>query len=334
MTMDQFFIDSLLMFSIAPYLVQVVDLKDIPQDLNNINNGTLVKYLEQYFASIRGAMNKASSNGGSQQRTFVYVDPYKGSVNSVAGYYKAGVYGHQSEIFNTSSKKTVHIRKKDEADLLPFHFNFYFPVTQNIADRTRGLLLLSRINNAGVRSIISPHLIESFSKAHPGLKLKIERFLPEKIVSNFTKDGSVKKIILVKNTLPKDLADAVSPNDYKKVQSMELIIKAKRYSKFDDVNWVMNRFKNGNSKFDPKAIFTLGDFTPDRVKVELTTGGRKRTIDMGNLHKIVAYVEIEKPTIGVGNLITPQCWLDEADELADDIFLSWDIQTPKWNSSV
>lgn len=322
------------MFSIAPYFVQVVDLQEVPQDLNNINKGTLLSYLNGYFKGIQGVLTNAGGSTGTQQRTFTYVAPYTGCPGVVSGWYEAGVYGHRSNIYDVQTKALVHAKGKHQADMLPFHFNFYVPVTPNPADRTRGLLLLSRINNSGVRGIVAPHLIDSFNKAHPGLKLKIERFLPEKVVKNFTQDGAVKKIILIKNTLPKDLANAVSPNDYKSVHNMEVIIRAKRKSKFDDVNWMLNGFNSGLGKFDPKAVFTLGDFTPDKVKVELVSGGRTRTVDMGNLHKIVSYIEIAKPTLDVGNLITPQCWLNEADDLADDIFLSWAVNTHKWNSSV
>ena len=319
------------MFSIAPYLFQVLDSKEIPQDLKLINGGSFHSYLKNYFSSIKDKPSQIPVTGTQQYKTYVFKKEYLGDAHSVAGLFQTGIYGFESDIYSFAAKKVSHRRKKDEADMLPFNFSFYTPASKDINDRLKGLLLLGRFNTLGIRGIVVPNLIEHFGTANPGLKLKIERYVPASLITSVMHGAKVKKIRLIKSGLPKDLANALSPTDYAKVLDFECVIRPKRRTWFSDVNWALDAM---SKKFDPKAAFSLGEFTPDRVKIEMAKGTKVRTVDLSNFGKLSSNINLENVAVGSDGYIGASDWLAEADSLADDIFLSWDSGVPKWNSRV
>lgn len=324
-----------LMFAIAPYIFYVVDDKDTRQDLSSINGVKFLEILKQYFSGIinRQIIMPQTAGAVGVGKTFVFQKSYKGSSGSFAGLYKTGEYGFETEIYSFSRKKVSHQRKVDEADMMPFNFCFYMAQSKIKADRFNGLLLLSRFNNYGIKDIVSPDLIDFFAKANPGLNLKIERYVPEKLVSKFVQSAHVTKIRLIRRGLPADLAGVLSQKDQAKVQSLECIIRPQRKTWFSDIDWALNQLDK-TTKFDPKATFTLGEFTPDRVKLEMVSNGLKRTFDMGNLGKISSNILLENVTVGRDGYVANKDWLREFDKLADEIFQSWSVSVPKWKTEV
>lgn len=319
------------MFSIAPYIFRVVDGKGISQDLSNINGSSLKDIVSSYLTSIKDNPKVVKLGVGIQEKSYIFRKVYAGTSNSVAGLFQTGTQGFESEIYHLGNKIVSHQRVKDEADMLPFHFSFYFPDSTNKSDRLKGLLLLSRFNTLGIRSIVIPDLISYFSKAYPGFKLEVERFVPEALMSAVTKNSQVKKIRLIRTTLPKDFADKLSAGDRKKVLNFECVIRPVRRSSFTDIDWALQAVKN---KFDPKSVLSLGEFTPDRVKIEIAAGKKKRTVDLANLGKISSNIDIDHVKVGANGHIDAIDWLKESDELADDVFLSWSVTIPQWNSQV
>ncbi len=303
------------MHAISPYMISVVDGSGVMQDLWNINGKSFFDYLKNiYYPSIKG-VQKITQNPTSVDfgKNFIFKDLYQGTANSIAGVYQTGLYGFDSEIFDTVKNKVAYNRGNHQSDMRPFHFSFYVPKNGKVANQLRGYLLLYRINNSGIRGIVMPDLIMSFSKAFPGLSLRVDKVIPTAVVSSLAKAATIKKIRIIQRTLPADYS------------------KPKRNTSFDDINWFLNAIGN---KVSANSIFTIPGATVEKVKVEIAKGKKKRTVDVGNLDKISSVIEIDKPLIGSHGHIDAQFWLDEADSLADDLFFENNVVIPAWQSLV
>mgnify|MGYP007066787035 CR=1 FL=1 len=227
------------MHSITPYLIKVVDDKNVPQDLWNINGGSFYDYLKKiYFPKIiNNQIITRQPTGTELGQNFILRKIYTGTSESVAGSIDVGVFGFESTIFDTQTKSVAHQRSKMQSDLQPFNFVFYTAKSNNLAHRLFGFLTLSRFNNRGIREIISPNLIFDFESTYPGLRLIIEKTVPAQVMSSIVKGGNVKTIRIFENTMSSDISALLSPKDQKKFHEVEIIVKPKPRTWFSDVIW-------------------------------------------------------------------------------------------------
>lgn len=314
------------MFAIAPYLVEVRDDSKQEQDLwDFFHKNTLHDVLTDYFQQ---NLNKYQSSTANAQRMFMVSHLCAGTPTSVAGIYKTGQFGFESQIYSINAKKVTHNRKTDEADMLPFYFSFYMPKNTTASQRTRGLLLLGRFHALGVRHITVPHLQQHFKQRFNSLSLNVSRVVPKMVVESLLKDGTLKTIRLVKKNLPTDIADVFSQTDRDQIQEIEMVFRSKRKSCFQDVNWILNAFE---SNAPASQIITIPSFPHDNVKLEVQLDGRKRTINIGKPGNISSNIELDLQPDTDGHPKISE-WLEAADDLAANIVASWGVSGANWKS--
>jgi len=314
-------------FAIAPYHVEVLDSRRQPQDLWNFyHKNSLRDHVAKYLKSIVDLPINSDPT-----KAFVLRKIFASTPESIGGVFRTGLMGFESEIFNVAAKAVTHNRKKEEADLVPFPFSFYMPKNVHASQRTRGLLLLSRFNTSGIRGIVVPHLRSNFAATFPDYTLNVERVLPDTVMKSLLANGEVKKIRLVKKTLPKDYADVLSDSDKQKFADLEVVLRTKKNCVFSDVDWLMKLL---DKKSNINSVFTLPDFTPDNIKVELNHGGKSRTVNVGSPGQISSNIDISHVAVDGTGHIASQDWLNEADDLASEIFQSWGARGVAWKSKV
>jgi hypothetical protein len=262
---------------------------------------------------------------------FLVSKMHKGTSTSVSGIYQTGEFGFESDIYSTNRKAISHRRQTDEADMLPFNFSFYLPKDTTTAQRKRGLLLLGRFNQHGIRQLTIPHLQVSFKNTFQDLSLSIERVVPRVVMETLLERGSLKTIRLVKKQLPRDLADIFSDSDKDKVADFEIVIKSKRRSSFSDIDWLMRAVEN---RQHPSQIITMPAMQPDNIKLEIIVDGRSRVVDLGNPGKLSSNIELDSISPDRNGHPKTADWLKEADQLASSIVNSWGVRNMTWSSSV
>ncbi|QGW82119.1 hypothetical protein [Variovorax paradoxus] len=313
------------MFSIAPYYVEIVDDKKQPIDVWNIQkNVNLRGVVEQFLASVVDQPLVRETH--QAKKTYVLRKLFTGSPRTVGGRYQTGHYGFESDIWDTVKKASAHKRTKVQADMLPFLFNFYFPKSTNAAQQKRGLLLLGRFNTMGIRSMIMPELKKYVAAAHPGLELRVDKVAPTAVVTTLLNQGQVKKIRLVKKSLPSDFASVLGNADKPEFLDLEYVFRLKRNSFFTDVDWIK---KLVAGKIQTKDIFTISpDNQPDNIKVEIVHGSKTRVIDLGNRGKVSPNIDItDDVRVDATGHPDPESWLEQADDLASEILSSWGLST-------
>jgi hypothetical protein len=316
------------MFSIAPYLIQVLDEKKQPVNLwNFFGNNSLKDYLDLYYAS---NLNKHVTMP-KYKKTFLVSKNCKGSLTSVAGIYETGTFGFKSRIYSTTKLATAHDRQADEADMHPFYFSYYFMKNAPMAQQVRGLLLLSRFGALGVRGMTIPHLQTSFKNQFPMFTLDVKRVLPKSVLEALLKVGSLKTIRLIKNTLPKDLANKFSQSDEVKIKEVEMIIQTKKNMVFSDVQWLWDSI---NEKKSANDILTLDSFQPDNIKLDIKIGNSIRVLDVKNPGKMSSNIDVSDIAIDQNGHPNLEEWLLRADELAGNIASSWGVPNIAWKTDV
>lgn len=316
------------MFAIVPYLIQVLDDKKQPINLwDFFSNNSLKDFLDDYYSA---NLNKHITIP-KHKKAFLVSKKCKGSPTSVAGIYETGTFGFKSRIYSTSKLATAHNREVDEADMHPFYFSYYFMKSVPMAQQVRGILLLSRFGTLGVRGMTIPHLQTSFKNQFPTFTLDIKRVLPTSVLEALMKSGQLKTIRLIKNTLPKDLANKFSQSDEVKIKEIEMVIQTKKNMIFSDVQWLWDSI---NNKKPANEILTTDSFQPDNIKLDIKIGNAIRVLDVKNPGKMSSNIDVSDIVVDQNGHPNFEAWLLRADELAGNIASSWGVPNLNWSTTV
>lgn len=321
------------MHGIAPYTFKVIDENGVTQDLWNINGISFLSYLrDTYFKSIYDvSMVSQEAADGVVGKNYILDQLFHSTETSVAGRISTGEFGYEAQIFDNQKKSYTGKREKYESTMLPFYFCFYSPKTTNSLDHMIGVLLLSRFNSRGIRSIVLPHLVANFDSAFPGLRLVVEKVVPTSFVNAVLRGAEIKKIRLTTNKLPENYRDVLTAADFDNVYEVETVIKPRPRSFFSKPDW-MSSLSHG---VPVNTIVSVPNSEVTKLKVEIATGkGRSRTVNIADVNRMVANIEIDKPEITSANHISSNCWMREADSLADDYFLELGLRLSDWKNLV
>ncbi len=321
------------MHGISPYIFKVTDLEGVSQDLWNIQGISFLEYLKEgYFRDIFDVSRiTQQAMPGVIGKNYILDEIYESTSDSACGRFSTGEFGVEAPILDVQQKIYTGKREFHESTMLPFYFGFYTPNSSNILERMLGILLLSRFNKYGIRSIVLPHLVTHFESAYPGLQLKVEKIVPTSFVNAVISKSEIKKIRLSTNKLPESYRGVLTKEDFDNVYEVETVIKPKPRSFFSKPGWVSSMAKG----VPLNTIISLPDVEISRLKIEVSTGkGRTRTINVANVDRMAANIEITNPVTTGGNHILKDCWFEEADILADDCFLELGLKIPEWKNDV
>ena len=207
----------------------------------------------------------------------------------ICGVIVTGEYGFESDLVDTTGKKSPYRRSAGEAELLPFYFHLYLPAAGDC-----GVLILQRFGVFGIRTILLDDLAEQFEQAFPDLSLAIWPQIPDGVLAALLGDGELKSVTLRKTTLPADICDALGESPQAAFGSIDFTISARRGHSFTTLLERARNFVNGQTGVALNDVVEVPGFKHDRTLLELQIGERSQTIDLTNLKKLRAHVDVTK----------------------------------------
>lgn len=197
-----------------------------------------------------------------------------------------GSYGTEHNVKNIETNKTVTKINKKEYAGTPYYFNIYIPSNNN-----RALLILESKNNDGIKGLFE-HSLRTFinDETDGNLKLKIESFLPEKIIDKYVDQGTLKKIRFISNNIPDEL-DILSHHEYKEGY-VELKVQLYKEKRKALTNRIKNLIKNKNQEATKYSKIPGTNLETNDIKIEIDLNGSERTFTIGNLQNAVPAVDI------------------------------------------
>jgi hypothetical protein len=205
------------------------------------------------------------------------------TVDSVAGRIRLGEYGKAAPLINVKTKKKSYDKRKDDAELVPHFFYFYFPKGASV-----GILLVERRGHSGIFSLLSDIVSSDFAKAHPKFNVVFKPLMPASVLNKFLNDGVLCEARFVSYKVPPDVADTLLTPGSQDKHEYEVIVRAKSHLK----RLPFLNFFSGKKGLEKVLEDHMGT-TVDDIKIEVELGGRRRTIDLGNPGKLKASFEID-----------------------------------------
>jgi hypothetical protein len=302
------------MFAIAPYSVVLNDDRQQPIDLWALpGKHSLRSVLLSYYSQELNTYTPIGSN-----KLFRIAKMFQGDSNSIAGSYETGEHGTESPLYDVRRKQISHKKKKTEADMVPFNFLWVFPKSDIAARRKRGLLLLARHKNLGIRTITIPHLKHYVEGSFPGLSLEVQRMVPATLAHSIASKGTLKAIRLIRRRFPSTLEGLLTEDDKASFQSIEIVVKAKKKGGFGSERFANLLAGEGNMQ----SFYVSDDLQCDNIKLDVEVGGRMRRIDVGR-QRVMSNVEItDEIDLDATGFPTIESWYAYADDMAGSLLSS------------
>lgn len=197
---------------------------------------------------------------------FFRVNSFEQQNQSIVGTIEYGNYGNDENVINIdTSAVTKHI-DNNESPLKKYHFFFEF------TDKDRGILILERRGNIGVRKIFDQGIKEIIEKK--GGKIQI---LPITIGLNKILEKPLKKIVIKVPFIPKEIDDRLGGIKIENADGVnfELVITAKRNQHI--ISTIIERLKEQTLNKQKLNVGTIFD-PNEEVSIFVDDGNFQRTV--------------------------------------------------------
>ena len=228
---------------------------------------------------------KADCSIDDRRQKLLRVLQYERQTWLVNGIVETGEYGYNADLIDVDTATVSYQRTGTDAEMMPFYFLAHLP-----SHLDEGVILLQRRSNFGIRTTFLKDFAEYFEKSNQGVKVVVNPLVPPHLVNEYLQNGRLTKIRLIRYGLPSDLADAYDAGGHVENEgTAEIVFLPRR-------GWglpLMNRIRDVLAgKREIREMVELTDHKYDNVKVEIDVGGSKKTLDLSNVMKMRAYVDI------------------------------------------
>ena len=211
----------------------------------------------------------------------------------VGGIVETGEYGYEADLLDVGSSTISYRRSLTDSEMVPYYFLAHLP-----AHRDEGVILLQRRSNLGIRTALLKDFLDFFGMYCSGINIEIKSLIPPELLNEYLHDGRLTKVRLIKYELPQDLADAYDTGGHREIEgTAEMSFKPGRGLGIPLLNRISEVL---DGKRHVTEMIEVSDFDYNNVKVELEVRGSRKTLDLSDVMKMSAYVDVTQD-VEMGN---------------------------------
>lgn len=269
-------------FSLGCYTVRVID-KGTAENLplgGFVRGSDLMTVFHQYLQ----ARVADYSIDHERQKLWRVLRPHA-TDSTINGIVETGEYGYTADLYNVDTETVSYQRIGTDAEMMPFYFLTHLP-----ANRNEGVILIQRRSNLGIRTIFLEDFADHFAESYPGFKVEFNPLVPQQLINEYLQNGRLTKIRFIRFGLPSDLSDAYDAGGHVEAEgTAEMVFSPRRGQSIPLLSRLREVF---DGRREMQEMIELRGYEYDNVKVELDVRGSKKTLDLSDLLKIRAYVDI------------------------------------------
>jgi hypothetical protein len=275
--------------ALAPYSIRFKKPYEEENFLDDIDAG--IDSIDLVEQALNGLKSKDAHD--QEAKKVLTVADVKRSQRTLRGILEGGEYGYATTIRDVTARKKVLDKKRDHADMFRFYFLLSLP-----KQRTKGILLIQKIGALGVVTPLKIALQDALAAKCPGYNVHIRQLSTQGIFDRFLDKGDLRKIRFIRFKVPKAIEDAYAGGHGEIHGITELVIKISGIAGMP-FGKAIRKFQEGKGKLGD--IIELGDdhFDADTIKMELSVGGKRRTLSVQDPRNMRAQLDISgQVTIG------------------------------------
>lgn len=262
-----------------------LDLKEV------VNNKSILDIFQEFIETKIGFYE----DNASKEQIYQFVDydivqqkDESGSsyLQYLYGRIKTGNYGIETEIVDRTTGDVAHRQTTNEAGVKPFDFVIALP--EDTCDET--IIVLQTVSRYGIKSLLRAEL-NRFIKDTYGLGyVYFGTIYPREFVQKYINDGVLKKLRLIRNGLPEDIASGYGVNyGHRKAKKETIITSPLGFAK--ELLERITECVKGNILYTDLVELDV-DEQYDDVKLDFNLDGKKKSISLKNLEKVVISEDI------------------------------------------
>jgi hypothetical protein len=279
---------------LASYTLRVAKVLDIDTEIlgakpflkvDNFDgqNADLFTVLVEFLTLLKSTSAKDEKN-----QKVISVEKVEIEGRTIKGIIKTGDFGFESTLRDVDSDTLSYERKVRDAEFIPFYFRIEVPKGKNEA-----ILILQRFGTLGIRGDFEKCLIKHFKLIYGEYEVSIHTLISQQLIEEYLSQGIVKKIRLVRFSIPSDITDALDGGHNEEDGYTELVVVSKDLQIFKRIAEVFQ---------DKRKISQLVElhetkFEYDTVKIEVNIRGSSKTINLSNWLKVRNYIDITEDVI-------------------------------------
>jgi len=223
--------------------------------------------VQDFVRSFVGA-RLAITQRSDLERSWFFEHKIAPTYSNIKGYIHYGTYGFESNLIGALTMQTNYRRKADDIEEIPLYFEFWFPSGAKF-----GLLALQSFQSRSCVGIVLDDLRQAFVQQNADVRLIVKKLMPNDVKGSLFNQLPVKKLTLIKKSVPSDLADRYTGGGQSSEVNLEISLSAKRRGTLGTFGSISGYLKDGEQS---AIVFDGTDF--DEAVAEVSIGGRRRRV--------------------------------------------------------
>lgn len=190
----------------------------------------------------------------------------------------SGIYGSSSDIIDGTTRQVKLKKSPSDIEIRPFFLYILLPKDSSKVTVNKGMFLFQNEGIYGIKTVTT-ELMQKFFSSNFGISIVCRTISPDLFLRKIVTQENLKKMILVKNFKSYDSADNSRFGYGKEVRTITNLM-------FGVGSWqdMQNKFNSfmGN-RF---SLFEFEQKQYDTLKLNVSIGGRERTINLHNLENL------------------------------------------------
>ncbi|MEU7020730.1 hypothetical protein ABZ990_08765 [Streptomyces sp. NPDC046203] len=224
----------------------------------------------------------------------------------------SGYYGAQSRIRDRSTGQVVFQKEEDHVDLTDLRNYLIAPVNSSA-----GLLFTERFQGNGVIASLTEAFKKAFAAKHSGYTLEVNNMTSESAFGSYLADGQLKKIRLVRQAIPDDVADALGMGEAERnLGSMEVVLRPPRLVPFGKkkIQSVISGETDVSSMLEWRGV----EYREMKIEVKIANSTRTLSVSSGTTPAMLYDLDSELQKDGLPDISDEWVYV-KAKELAEDL---------------
>lgn len=303
---------------LSTYLIKILDKKKNEQILSRFNGDTdLMNVIESYLLDVFQNIYRANDpkEDFAVNLTLEGMPTIDREKRIIYGYFSTGISGEEFPIVNVDTKETVGNFLKNHAGFKSLFFYLKIPTLKKT-----GALILQRKSRFGVKTIVNNTLTKFFKgQGYQDYNLYLNNILHGKVYQKMIEEGKLKKIELIKRTLPSTMEEyfkngenAIQISGILKTSLISTTSLPEPFKKF--VNSLYSNARN-----QERIEILGGDNKYDEIEFELELNGKLKKFYVENRSRVQPDVDVTGLLKYEGGKPTLKSLIEQSEELIIDI---------------
>lgn len=282
-------------------LVAYPDRGRVPVSLMDLPGSSFDDFLTRFVSD-----HSRTTQDDSRQRIWYFDSPSVSNDGEIDGAVKYGVFGFESDLTNSKTKRHRYKRQVDDYEQIDLYYQYWHPKNSNGA-----LVTMQSFQGRSCISYLNQTFQEDFKNAYPGFTIRISKVMPADLKGSVFAGAGVKSLNLVARKVHTDSRRNYGSSEIPEEMDVSVRMTARKGGSFGPLGQINEQVLSRLSL--PVWVSEVTHF--DRAIAEIEWNGRRRKVGVfGGVSEAGGIDVTDDIVFGVNGHPTLQSVREQADD--------------------